>query len=98
MKYLISIFFYTLVVIAYSQDNTTYQNPPDEILELVDVPRAPGVLLDDLKENMILLYSDSYKSIEELSKEELRLGGLRIDPKTNIGSRVSYINNVKSNV
>ena len=28
--------------------------------------------------------NDIYKSIEELSQEELRLGGLRIDPKTNI--------------
>ena len=68
----------------YAQDNLSYQKPPKEILDLVDVSRAPSVLLDDDKETMILLYRDSYKSIEELSKEELRLGGLRIDPKTNI--------------
>ena len=79
----------------YGQDNLSYQKPPKEILDLVDVSRAPSVLLDDDKETMILLYRDSYKSIEELSKEELRLGGLRIDPKTNIGSRVTYYNNVK---
>ncbi|MCZ4410774.1 prolyl oligopeptidase family serine peptidase [Cryomorphaceae bacterium 1068] len=88
----------TLLVFAtstFSQDNTAYQKPPQEILDLVDVPRAPGVLLDDEKENMVLLYRDPYKSIEELSKEELRLGGLRIDPSTNIGSRVTYYNNVK---
>lgn len=88
----------TLLVFAtctFSQDNTEYQKPPQEILDLVDVPRAPGVLLDDEKENMVLLYRDPYKSIEELSKEELRLGGLRIDPSTNIGSRVTYYNNVK---
>jgi len=53
------------------------------------------VLMDDDKNQMVLLYRNSYKSIEELSKEEMRLGGLRIDPKTNIGSRVTYINNVK---
>ena len=79
----------------YGQDNLSYQKPPKEILDLVDVSRAPSVLLDDDKETMILLYRDSYKSIEELSKEELRLGGLRINPKTNIGSRVTYYNNVK---
>ena len=79
----------------YAQDNLSYQKPPKEILDLVDVSRAPSVLLDDDKETMILLYRDSYKSIEELSKEELRLGGLRINPKTNIGSRVTYYNNVK---
>ncbi|MFK7786551.1 MAG: prolyl oligopeptidase family serine peptidase [Crocinitomicaceae bacterium] len=95
MKYLALLTFFLVSTLSYSQDNSTYQTPPKEIMELVDVPRAPSVLLDTDKENMILLYSDSYKSIEELSKEELRLGGLRIDPKTNIGSRVTYANNVK---
>ncbi|PWJ34965.1 alpha/beta hydrolase family protein [Sediminitomix flava] len=95
MKYFLSIAFYFLVAFTYAQEQSIYQKPPQEILDLVDVPRAPSVLLDDSKENMILLYRNSYKSIEELSKEELRLGGLRIDPKTNIGSRVTYFNNVK---
>jgi dipeptidyl aminopeptidase/acylaminoacyl peptidase len=85
----------TLSLLTIAQDNTPYQKPPQEILDLVDVERAPSVLMDDAKETMILLYRDAYKSIEELSKEELRLGGLRIDPKTNIGSRVTYFNNVK---
>ena len=53
------------------------------------------MLIDDDKRQMVLLYRNAYKSIEELSKEEMRLGRLRIDPKTNIGSRVTYINNVK---
>ncbi len=95
MKYFFSINFFLLALCSFAQNNSTYQTPPKEILELVDVSRAPSVLLDDNKENMILLYRNSYKSIEELSKEELRLGGLRIDPKTNIGSRVNYYNNIK---
>lgn len=95
MKYFFSISFYLFVICAYSQDNLIYQKPPSEILELVDVPRSPSVLLDENKNYMIFLYRNSYKSIEELSKEELRLGGLRIDPKTSIGSRVTYYNNVK---
>jgi dipeptidyl aminopeptidase/acylaminoacyl peptidase len=78
-----------------AQENQTYQQPPKEILELVDVPRAPYVLLDEQKENMVLVYRNAYQSIEELSKEEMRLGGLRIDPQTNIGSRVNYFNNIK---
>jgi len=95
MKYLSILTFLLLATVSFAQDNIGYQKPPQEILDLVDVSRAPGVLLDDGAENMILLYSNSYKSIEELSKEELRLGGLRIDPKTNIGSRVRYFNNIK---
>lgn len=95
MKYLFFILFTTTCLTSISQDNTPYQKPPQEILDLVDVERAPSVLMDDAKETMILLYRDAYKSIDELAKEELRLGGLRIDPKTNIGSRVTYFNNVK---
>ena len=44
---------------------------------------------------MLFLYRDNYKSIEDLSQEELRLAGLRINPKTNIGSRITYYNNIK---
>ncbi|GAB5466540.1 MAG: prolyl oligopeptidase family serine peptidase [Candidatus Kapaibacteriales bacterium] len=81
-----------------SQESLEYQKPPKEILELVDFERAPRVSMDDENETMVLLYSDSYKSISDLSEEEIRLGGLRINPKLNIGSRVSYYNNVKINV
>jgi len=90
------IFLLTLMITnAYGQENLEFQKPPKEILDLVDVPRAPSVLLSDDKEYMILLSRNSYKTIEELSQTELRLGGLRIDPKTNIGSRVTYVNNVQ---
>ncbi|MCK4880534.1 MAG: S9 family peptidase, partial [Bacteroidales bacterium] len=78
-----------------AQVNLDYQKPSDEILELVDVPLAPSVLMDNNMENMILLYRDAYKTIEELSRKELRLGGLRIDPVTNIGSRTTFYNNLK---
>jgi len=95
MKFIFQILFCLFIISVHAQDNLSYQKPSSEILDLVDVPRSPNVLLDDSKNNMILLYRNSYKSIEELSQEELRLGGLRIDPKTNIGSRVTYFNNIK---
>jgi len=78
-----------------AQESLSYQKPAKEILDLVDVELAPRVRMDDAKKNMVLLYRNPYKTIEELSQEEMRLGGLRIDPKTNIGSRVSYYNNLK---
>lgn len=78
-----------------AQENITYQKPSKEILDLAEVTLAPVVFVDDDKENMIFAYRDAYKNMAELSKEELRLGGLRIDPKTNIGSRETYFNNLK---
>ena len=79
----------------YAQENSTYQKPPKEILDLADVTLAPGVQIDSKGENMVLIYRDQYKSIAELSEEELRLAGLRINPITNIGSRTTYYTNLK---
>ena len=96
MKKVIFVFSFLLTALpALAQEKLTYQKPPQEILELVDVDLPPATLLDSEAENMIFLYRDQYKTIEELSQEELRLGGLRIDPKTNIGSRENYYNNIK---
>jgi dipeptidyl aminopeptidase/acylaminoacyl peptidase len=85
----------TLSTLLGAQENLVYQKPSREILELVDLPLPPSVLMDHQKENMVLLYRDAFKSIAELSREELRLGGLRIDPATNIGSRTRYYNKVE---
>jgi len=92
------LFFLALAMISaglFAQENMGYQKPSQEILELVDVPLAPSVRMDNNKEYMLLLYRDAFKTIAELSKEELRLGGLRIDPATNIGSRTRYYNKVE---
>lgn len=78
-----------------AQEKLTYQKPPKEIQELVDAPLAPSVWIDSKGENAVLFYRDAYKSIVELSEAELRLGGLRINPKTNIGSRTRFSNNIK---
>ena len=79
----------------FSQEKLNYQKPPKAITDLVDAPLAPSVLIDSKGENVILRYRDAYKSIAELSEKELRLGGLRINPKTNIGSRTTFYNNLK---
>lgn len=95
MRKLIYLLLFLFAVNVNAQNNIDFQKPPKEILELADVERAPSVIVDNNKENMVLLYRDAYKTIEELSQEEMRLGGLRIDPKTNIGSRTNYTNNIK---
>lgn len=86
---------FLLVSNAVAQLNLDYQKPPKEILELVDVPLAPSTIIDSKGEMMIFLYRDQFKSIAELSEEEMRLAGLRINPVTNINSRASYYNDIK---
>lgn len=80
---------------AFAQENLEYQKPSAEILALADYERAPSVSMDTKKEYMLLMYRNTYKSLDDLSQDELRLGGLRINPVTNISSTVTYINNLK---
>ena len=95
MKKLLSILFVLAFVNLQAQVNLTYQKPPKPILDLVDVPSAPSVRIDGNNEMMLLLYRDSYKTITDLSEKELRLAGLRINPKLFIGSRTYYYKSIK---
>ncbi len=90
-----SFLFSFLFLNLFSQEDLSYQTPPKEILELIDVSLPPRVLVDERKRYMVYLYRDNYKTIEELSEKEMRLAGLRINPQKNIGSRVSYYNNIE---
>jgi len=83
------------VLRSYAQENLTYQKPPKPILDLVDVPLAPGTYINSKGDLMLFLYRDQYKTIAELSEKELRLGGLRINPATNISSRARYFTDIK---
>ena len=96
MKKLFTFLFLGLgFLTATAQENVTYQKPSKEILELADYQRAPSVNMDSKKEYMLLSYRNTYKTLDDLIQEEMRLGGLRINPITNISSTVTYINNLK---
>ena len=96
MKKLLPFLFLSMSFSAVmAQENVTYQKPSKEILELADYQRAPSVNMDSKKEYLLLSYRNTYKTLDDLNQEEMRLGGLRINPITNISSTVTYINNLK---
>jgi dipeptidyl aminopeptidase/acylaminoacyl peptidase len=78
-----------------AQENLNYQKPSAEILALADYQRAPSVSMNSKKEYLIFSYRNTYKTLDDLNQEEMRLGGLRINPITNISSSITYVNNLK---
>lgn len=79
----------------YPQENLVYQKPPKEILELADFERAPTLMMDSKRTKMIFQFRNTYKTLADLSEQEMRLAGLRINPVTNIASNTRYFNNLK---
>lgn len=73
-----------------AQENTGYQMPPQAIADLIDAPPTPGVSISPDQQWMLLRDRPSLPSIEEVSQPELRLAGLRLNPRTNGQSRASY--------
>ena len=78
-----------------AQENLAYQKPSKTILDLADYEPAPSTTLSTDKSFMLLTYRDSYKTLDDLAQVDMRLGGLRINPVTNISSTVNYITNLK---
>lgn len=94
-RHLTILLFLAASAMIFAQENISFQKPPKEILDLAEYERAPNVIMDSDKNFMILTYRNTYKTLDDLNQEELRLGGLRINPNHHISSTVTYINNLK---
>ncbi len=84
---LIAMYGYTQ---AWTQSAQPYQLPPKEILELADIKPRPLVRIDSRNQTMVMLERRIFKTLEEMAEEEVRLGGLRINPFTNGKSRNTF--------
>ena len=75
-----------------SQEALKYQIPPAEIVQIVDAPLTPSLSVSPDKKTIVLSERSPIITIKELSAEELRLGGLRINPATSCPSRQTFNN------
>lgn len=95
MKIKLSICLLAFLNFYEAQENITYQKPSAEILKLADYQRPPSVLMNSKKDWIVFTYRPTYKTLEDLSQKDMKLGGLRINPITNISSTATYANNLK---
>jgi dipeptidyl aminopeptidase/acylaminoacyl peptidase len=84
----------TCVHAAFAQDAMGYQMPPQDIIDLIDAPPTPGVLLSPNNRWLLLLERSSYPGIDEVAQEELRLAGLRINPRNFGPSRQDHVQGI----
>jgi dipeptidyl aminopeptidase/acylaminoacyl peptidase len=92
------LFFFSLlflVVAVEAQTGLAYQKPPQAIIDLVDARLTPNVEIspgDGAGGRWVLIEAISgLPSIGDLAQPELRLAGLRFNPKTNGPSRGRYL-------
>ncbi|MDX2415078.1 MAG: hypothetical protein QNK33_07795, partial [Bacteroidales bacterium] len=73
-----------------AQNGLKYQKPPKEIVEILNASPTPGVSISPDKKLIALTQSPGMPTIEDISREMLRIGGLRIDPQINGSSTRRY--------
>ncbi len=92
MSFLLTLLF---VFPSIAQETGGYQRPPEEIIKLLEAPVTPAIMISPDKTWMALLDRSDYPSIEELSRPELRIAGLRINPENFGPSRENYLIGLK---
>ena len=85
---------------AAAQADLKYQEPPKAIADLVDALPTPVVELSPAGKAgetrwMLIAQPSGLPTIADLAQPELRLAGLRFNPKTNGPSRGRYITSLK---
>src|SRR5438105_7935028 len=95
MKNIFTLLFALAAFSLWAQDNLQYQTPPDDIAKLVDAPLTPCVLFSPDKSVMLMLTRSDLPGIEELSRPELRIAGLRINPENFGPSRNNFLIGMK---
>jgi dipeptidyl aminopeptidase/acylaminoacyl peptidase len=79
----------TIVFVGHAgaEDVSAYQMPPKIIADMIDMPPTPFVAIGPDPNWMMLVKRPGMPSIDEVAQPELRLAGLRLNPRTNGASR-----------
>ena len=80
-----------LVIFGTDSFAQGYQRPPKAVTDILDASPPQSVSVSPTGEQLLLMQGSRYPSIEEVATPQLRLAGVRIDPKTNGPARASRI-------
>ncbi len=91
---LITVCFVFSFVTVVAQNDGGYKTPPKDITDMLLAKASPNVSVDDKGEWMLFIQSNSYPSVEELARPELKIAGLRINPANYSPSRQNFVNSL----
>ena len=76
-------------------DAGRYQVPPQAIVDMVDAPQIPQTIISPNRDWLMLLERPALPPLAELAKPEIRLAGIRINPRNNNQSRTAQATGIK---
>ena len=68
---------------GFAQEAGGYRTPSQEIVDILDTPPTPRLLVSPSRDTVALLARPAMPSIAEVARPMLRLAGFRLNPRTN---------------
>jgi dipeptidyl aminopeptidase/acylaminoacyl peptidase len=84
------LFLIVVAAAAFAQPATKYQMPPKELADLVDAPAFPVPVVAPDSQRMLLAEPPPLLTIADLGEPELKLAGIRFNPRTHDEPRALY--------
>jgi dipeptidyl aminopeptidase/acylaminoacyl peptidase len=85
----------SLLLLAAFPADITYKEPPAPIPAILDAAPSPGVRLSPDQKWLLVMERPALPPISEVGAPELRLAGIRINPRTYAGSREAFMSGLK---
>src|SRR5262245_35524662 len=85
----LSLLLFSLVIPGFAEE--TYQNPPKSVLDVLNAPLSPDVIVSPSQDVVILAVPVRYPPIADVAAPMLRLAGERINPATNGPHRAQFV-------
>ncbi len=87
--------FTALLAASLPADATQYREPPAPIPAILDAAPSPNVRLSPDGKWLLVMERPALPLMAEVGAPELRLGGIRINPRTYAGSRDAFMTGLK---
>lgn len=91
----IKAIYFSGINIAFAQEVTGYQKPPESIAQIVDQSISRSVILSGRSKFMAILEDPGYPPINDIAAPYLKLAGLRVNPLNYSNNRSSYFSSLR---
>ncbi len=95
MKKLILIFVTIISTMVCMGQESVYQHPPQAIEDLLLGKITPTVRTNSKGSVLLILENNALPTVAELAEPEIRVAGMRINPKSNSPSRIRFATGIK---
>lgn len=84
-----------LFFVFFASAETRYQVPPPAVVDMVDAPLIPQTILAPSNDWLMILERPPLPPVSELAQPDLRLAGIRINPRNNDINRNGFASGIR---